>query len=113
MYIEYMGRNKDFVYLNAFVWDTAKNELNKQKHGLSFETAVRIFNDPCMTKQFDNLNSSLEEARWKCIGRDIQGGYSTLTVSMTERGELKRIFSARKANQQEVKEYEENATAYI
>ena len=65
------------------------------------------------TKQFDNLNSSLEEERWKCIGRDIQGGYSTLTVSMTERGELKRIFSARKANQQEVKEYEENATAYI
>ena len=49
----------------------------------------------------------------KCIGRDIQGGYSTLTVLMTERGELKRIFSARKANQQEVKEYEENATAYI
>lgn len=45
MYIEYMGRDKDFVYLNAFVWDTAKNELNKQKHGLSFETAVRIFND--------------------------------------------------------------------
>lgn len=90
-----------------------KERAKQKKHGLSFETAVRIFNDPCMTKQFDNLNSTLEEEQWKCIGRDVQGGCSTLTVSMTERGELKRIFSARKANQKEVREYEERATAYL
>lgn len=109
-----MERNKDFVYLERFVWDTEKAAINKGKHGLSFELAARIFNDPYMTKQYDDLNSTQEEDRWKCTGRDYQTGkYRTLTVSMTERGELIRIFSARLANRQEIKEYEENAAAYL
>lgn len=112
MYYTDMERDKDFVYLDAFVWDTAKNESNKIKHKVSFEVAVRIFNDPCMTMQYDDKNSTLEEERWKCIGRDLQSGlFQTLTVSMTKRGELKRIFSARKATKTEVRDYEENAKA--
>ena len=109
-----MEWNKDFVYLDTFVWDTAKNEYNKRKHHLSFENAVRIFNDPCMMRQFDDKNSTQNEERWKCIGRNLQTGkFQTLTVSMTERGELIRIFSARKANKQETNDYEEYAATYL
>lgn len=109
-----MERNKDFVYLDAFVWDTAKNDINKKKHHVSFELAVRIFNDPCLMRQYDNVNSTPEEERWKCTGRDLRSGqFHTLTLSMTERGELKRILSARKANKTEVREYEENAAAIL
>ena len=105
-----MERNTDFVYLDTFVWDTEKNELNKKKHHISFETAVRIFQDPYMTQQYDTIHSTFTEERWKCIGCNFATGeFHTITVSMTERGDLKRIFSARKANYQEVKDYEAHA----
>lgn len=30
----------------TFEWDENKNNTNKQKHGVSFETAARVFLDP-------------------------------------------------------------------
>ncbi|MGI5172697.1 BrnT family toxin [Treponema sp. OMZ 840] len=114
MYNNIVERNTDFVYLKTFVWDTEKNEINKKKHHISFELAVRVFNDPYLIKQYDNVNSTLEEERWKCTGKDLQSGtFRTLTVSITERGERKRIFSARKSNQREIKDYEKNAAAFL
>lgn len=29
-----------------FEWDIAKNETNKQKHGVAFEKAKSVFDDP-------------------------------------------------------------------
>jgi uncharacterized DUF497 family protein len=29
-----------------FTWDEHKNAINKAKHGVSFETAKLVFNDP-------------------------------------------------------------------
>ncbi len=29
-----------------WTWDPNKNEANKRKHGISFETAERVFGDP-------------------------------------------------------------------
>ena len=102
-----MGRNKDFVYLNTFVWDTAKNEYNKIKHkGLSFEFASRIFNDPLLFQDYDYKHSDNED-REKYIGK-IDGHYIA-TVIATDREGLTRLISARKAEKTEVKLYEENA----
>ncbi len=28
-----------------FTWDEQKNRANRQKHGISFETAMRVFDD--------------------------------------------------------------------
>jgi uncharacterized DUF497 family protein len=28
-------------------WDEAKNEINRTKHGVGFETAQLVFDDPC------------------------------------------------------------------
>lgn len=102
-----MERNKDFVYLNTFVWDTAKNEYNKINHGgLSFELACRIFNDPFVYQDYDYKHSD-EEDREKHIGQI--NGHFIASVITTDRDELKRLISARKATKTEVKLYEENA----
>ena len=37
----------------GFIWDENKNKSNKKKHKVSFELAVRIFNDPCLYFEFD------------------------------------------------------------
>ena len=61
MYHKDVERNTDFVYLNTFVWDTEKNELNKKKHaGLSFELASRVFNDPLLYNVYDYSHSDDE-----------------------------------------------------
>ena len=107
VYNKSVDRNKDFVYLDTFVWDTAKNEQNKIKHaGLSFELASRIFNDPYLYCDYDYSHSDNED-RQKYIGQ-IMGRFIA-TVIATDRDGFKRIISARKATKTEVKLYEKNA----
>ena len=102
-----MEREKDFVYLNAFIWNTAKNEANKRKHeGLSFEMASRVFNDPLLYQDYDDAHSG-DEDREKYIGKI--DGYYIATVIATDRNGLIRLISARKADKTEVKLYEKNA----
>ena len=107
MYHKTMERNTDFVYLDTFVWDTEKNELNKKKHGgLSFELASRVFNDPLLYNVYDYSHSD-DEYREKYIGK-IEGHY-IVSVIATDRDNLIRLISARKADKMEVRCYEENA----
>ena len=102
-----MDRETDFVYLDRFVWDTAKNEYNKANHeGLSFELASRIFNDPLLYQDYDYKHSE-DEDREKYIGQ-IEGHF-VASVIATDRNGLTRLISARKATKTEVKLYEENA----
>jgi len=93
----------------GFVWDENKNIRNKKKHKVSFETAVRIFNDPCLYVELDEENSSLDEARYDYAGIIDTGGIPVLYVVATETGEKTRIISARKATAKEVLKYEQNA----
>lgn len=94
---EYMG----------FVWDENKAAINKRLHGISFETATRVFNDPCLLLKYDEENSSIDEDRFNCIG--LCNGLFVVFVSTTERDGRTRIISARKAVNEEVKDYENNA----
>lgn len=50
-----------------FEWDPKKNEINKKKHGLSFETAKEIFYDE-FAIVFDDPDHSIEEDRFLIIG---------------------------------------------
>lgn len=82
-------------YLSVeFEWDENKNEINKVKHGISFETATLVFQDKNRVEIFDRFHSSLEEERYLLIGK-VKG---VLTVIFTERKEKVRIISARPAN---------------
>ena len=103
-----MERNTDFVYLETFIWDTAKNKYNKAKHkGLSFELASRIFNDPLLFQDYDYKHSD-DEYREKYIGK-LDGRYIVTGIATDNRDGFIRLISARKADKTEVRLYEENA----
>ena len=85
-----------------FVWDSEKAEINRKKHGVSFETAARVFLDENYIDDYDEIHSDFEE-RIKIIGKIGE----VLTVIYTERGDRNRIISARRANKKERNDYYE------
>ncbi len=91
----------------SFEWDEAKNESNKKKHRISFETAVHVFDDPDYIEMYD-FEHSTDEERFVAIGRvgDI------LFVVFVERGEKIRIISARLATETEKEIYYDNNIHY-
>jgi uncharacterized DUF497 family protein len=85
----------------VFLWDERKNSINQKKHGVSFETASRIFQDPHAVSYPDRVVEG--EERWHLIG--MAGNITLLLVVHTigeRHGEEEvRIISARKANRRE------------
>ena len=51
----------------TFEWDESKNEKNHKKHGVWFEEAQKIFQDPNHRVFFDDSHSSNED-RYIAIG---------------------------------------------
>ena len=87
-------------------WDENKNQQNKQKHHISFETASYVFADPFRLERYDRSdNNVLEEESFLTIGKvgDV------LFVVSTERFEAYRIISARLANAEERRLYYGNS----
>lgn len=82
-----------------------KNAINIKKHGISFEEAEEVFNDPNSIEFYDGKHSDDEE-RYICLG-DI-GGLIILYVVYTDRNGLARIISARKAEPKEEAVYYEH-----
>ena len=50
-----------------FEWDEDKNAINKQKHKISFETALHVFDDLDYIEVYDFEHSS-DEDRYIAIG---------------------------------------------
>lgn len=88
-------------------WDEKKAQLNIKKHGISFEVAATVFNDPHHLSVLDSKAKG--EERWVTIG--YAADYKTLVVIHTyfdsEPDEFIRIISARKATKNERLIYEE------
>ncbi len=53
-----------------FEWDPAKEKLNRQKHGISFEQAAYVFADPWALNRYDDEHS-VDEERWILLGKSI------------------------------------------
>ncbi|MFP4086796.1 MAG: BrnT family toxin [Desulfobacteraceae bacterium] len=85
-------------------WDPRKAESNRIKHGVSFEEAATVFREPLAATGADP-DHSITEDRFITFGVSEVG--RLLVVSHTERGEIIRIISARKATKGERKLYEE------
>lgn len=83
-----------------FEWDSEKAELNWQKHTVDFEEAAKVFDDPNRIEQFDEEHS-VNEDRYITVGMVSR----ILFVVYTERGEVTRLISARKANAKERRDY--------
>lgn len=93
----------------TFEWDEKKNAINKKKHGISFEMAVRVFLDEKRVEKLDLEHSTLEEERINIIGR--VSDMLVLFVVETDRKGNTRIISARRAEEDEEEEYYENYDA--
>jgi len=86
-------------------WDPAKSESNKTKHGIAFERAQLVFNDPCCVTFPERVVDG--EQRWHAIG--LIAGIVIIVVVHTyhvEESEGKskgvvRIISARRATRRE------------
>ena len=90
-----------------WTWDPDKSAANRSKHGLSFETAVLVFDDPLHASKPD---PHPDGQRWRTVG--FVGPVLLLVVHTwpeeTEEGDpVGRIISARKATARERKAYEE------
>lgn len=87
-----------------FEWDPEKAKKNLKKHGVSFEEASTIFDDPQFISFLDNEHSD-EEERYIPIG--ISEKLRLLIAAHTERIRRIRIISARKATKNEENFYNE------
>lgn len=90
-----------------FEWDEEKNKTNQIKHGISFDVAREIFDDPFTLSFLDERFNYLEE-RWISIGQSKNDKIIVVAhLFYNEKGEeIIRIISARKATQKERKAYE-------
>lgn len=94
-----------------FEWDPVKAAGNVRKHGVSFQTAIRVFADPFALSHHDRIERG--EYRWQTLG--MVEGHMLLLVAHTIREddedghavEVIRIISARKAEKSERRRYEQ------
>ena len=86
-----------------FQWDPDKAARNVSKHGVPFLEAATVFQDP-LAFIFDDEEHSIEEYREIIIGHSKRK--RLLVVAFTERDDMIRIISARKANRKEREGYE-------
>lgn len=89
-----------------FAWDENKNDINKKKHGLSFEEAKEVFADENAIL-FDDPDHSLEEDRFLIIGAVKSLKVCIVSHCYRDSGNVIRLISAREATKQEKKIYQE------
>lgn len=90
-----------------FIWDAAKAATNHKKHGVSFEEAQSVFDNPLAVIFTDTAHSTADELREIIIGHSQRN--RLLLVAFTERFDAIRLISARPATRQEREDYERNA----
>ncbi len=91
-----------------FEWNSDKAKSNVAKHGISFELACRVFDDPFYLLVPDRFEDG--EQRWHAIG--LVGQIAVLLVVHTypdEDEERIRIVGARKATRHERRRYEQES----
>ncbi|MGH8337943.1 MAG: BrnT family toxin [Gammaproteobacteria bacterium] len=92
-----------------FEWHEAKSRMNRRKHGVSFEAARQVFDDPFALMQLDTTEGG--EERWRAIGRAGIDRVLVVAHAVRLRGseEVIRIISARRALKHERQHYEDQA----
>jgi len=83
-----------------FEFDAAKSELNRLKHGIDFEGAKRLWDDPRLCEA---PARTIDEARFIVVGRI---GTSHWAAIVTYRDERVRLISVRRARDEEIERYE-------
>ena len=86
----------------TFQWDSDSDKAapNWKKHKVDFEDAALVFADENRIERYD-YEHSIDEDRYITIGK-VE---NILFVIYTERGEITRLISARRATAQERSDY--------
>lgn len=85
-------------------WDQEKAARNIEKHGVSFEEAATVWDDPLYIDFYDP-DHSIAEHRYLIMGQSTAG--RLLIVSYSERDQVIRLISAREMTASERRNYEE------
>ena len=90
-----------------FEWDDAKNRSNLKKHGVEFETAKLVFEDPHQMSVQDRIVDG--EERWQTFGF-VDGLIVMAAHTLREEDgeEVIRFISVRSATPRERRIYEAN-----
>ena len=83
-----------------FEYDPQKSQSNREKHGIDFETAQAIWDDP---DYLEIPAKTADEPRWLVIGKI---GGKCWSAVMTYRGDNIRIISVRRSRAEEIELYE-------
>ena len=83
-----------------FEFDPAKSAGNKAKHGIDFDEAQALWDDP---RLLEAPARTVDEPRFIVIGRIVGRHWSAVC---TRRGERTRIVSVRRARREEIARYE-------
>lgn len=85
------------------VWDETKNELNRRKHGVSFEEASAVLRRVAERLDMYDDEHSHAEDRFLAVG---SSGRAILAVVYSEpEDDLYRIISARRVTKEEMRQY--------
>ncbi len=87
-----------------FEWDPRKARVNLRKHGVAFDEAASVFDDP-LSITYPDPDHSEGETRLITFGYSSSG--RLLVVSHAERDDTCRIINARRATPGEQAIYEE------
>jgi len=96
-----------FIY--DFEWDPRKAKINARKHGVDFEQAAEVFQDPLAVAIPDDEHTT-SESRWITLGKGARARYLVVVHTFEELDEKTarvRIISARRPTRNEIREYEE------
>ncbi|MBO4395439.1 MAG: BrnT family toxin [Eubacterium sp.] len=88
----------------SFEWDSQKDLINQEKHGISFREAKTVFYDENALLEYDE-NHSESEDRFRILGCSDKGNI-LLVVHCIRDEDIIRIISARRSTSYEQKEYE-------
>ena len=89
-----------------FDWDERKNKRNRAKHGVWFEEAQSVFDDP-HGRLFYDPDHSIAEDRYILLGVSSVARTLIVVHCYVESDSVVRIISARKATRREMRSYEE------
>lgn len=85
-----------------FEWDAGKNRENQKKHGISFEEAIQIWQEPYVEVQ--DIAYAKSEKRSATLGKIAGKLYVAI---WTQRKNKTRLISVRRARKNEEKIYKE------
>lgn len=85
-------------------WDPSKAKINVRKHGVTFEEAATVFDDPLAT-YYEDPDHSITERRYLTIGTSAKG--RLIHIAFADRAGRIRIIQARRLTRNERRQYEE------